>query len=323
MGSLDTPEMHDASVSDATFLQDVLEGLGSRPKTLPSKYFYDQRGSQLFDDICEQPEYYPTRTELAIMEENADTIAESLGEGVLLIELGSGSSVKTRLLLDHLQDMAGYIPLDISLEHLRMTAEAINQDYPGLEVLPVCADYLQDFFVPEPAKPVEHRVVYFPGSTIGNLTPELAHELLSRAARVCGPEGSMLIGVDLKKDPAVLEAAYSDAAGVTADFNYNLLHRINNELGANFDPGAFKHEAVYNAGMSRVESHLVSERAQEVTIDGETFSFDAGESIHTENSHKYSLEDFAAIAGKAGFKVQCVWTDPKDLFSVQMLVPVS
>jgi len=321
MGSLDTPEMHDASVSDETFLQDVLAGLRATPKTLPCKYFYDQRGSQLFDEICEQPEYYPTRTELAIMEANAAGICEALGEGVLLIELGSGSSVKTRLLLDNLRGMAGYIPIDISLEHLRMTAEAINADYPGLEVLPVCADYLQDFFVPEPAKTVEHRVVYFPGSTIGNLTPGVAHDLLVRAREICGAEGSMLIGVDLKKDPAVLEAAYSDAAGVTAAFNYNLLHRINNELGADFDLDAFKHEAVYNAELGRVESHLVSTRAQEVHLDGETISLAQGESIHTENSHKYSLDDFAAIAAKAGFKVQQVWTDPKDLFSVQMIVP--
>ena len=321
MDTLDPPELHDASVSDATFLQDVLAGLRADPKTLPCKYFYDQRGSQLFDEICIQPEYYPTRTELAIMEVNAASIAESLGEGVLLIELGSGSSVKTRLLLDHLRNMAGYIPLDISLEHLRMTAEAINRDYPELEVLPVCADYLQDFFVPEPAKPVQHRVVYFPGSTIGNLTPGLANDLLARAARLCGSSGSMLIGVDLKKDRATLEAAYSDANGVTADFNYNLLHRINNELGGNFDIDAFQHEAVYNAELGRVESHLVSTRPQEVDINGETFAFAEGESIHTENSHKYSLNDFAEIAGKAGFRVAHVWTDPADLFSVQMLVP--
>lgn len=321
MESLDAPDLHDASPSDATFLKDVLDGLRATPKTLPCKYFYDQRGSQLFDEICEQPEYYPTRTELAIMEEHTGAMAEAIGPGVLLIELGSGSSIKTRLLLDHLEDMAGYIPVDISLEHLRTTAESINRDYPGLEVLPVAVDYLEGFFVPEPAKPARRRVVYFPGSTIGNLSMKGARELLALCARLVGADGAMLIGADLKKDPAVLEAAYSDAAGVTAEFNYNLLRRINNELGGDFDITAFRHKAVYNETEGRVESHLVSTRAQRVSLNGEAFAFAEGESIHTENSHKYSMDDFAALAATAGFRVERVWTDADALFSVQLLEP--
>lgn len=320
---MQTPKVHDASPTHREFLAEALAGLRSTPKTLPCKYFYDQRGSQLFDAICEQPEYYPTRTELAIMRTQIGAIAEALGEGVLLIELGSGSSVKTRLLLDHLRNMAGYIPMDISLEHLRMTAEAINRDYPDLEVLPVCADYMSDFHVPESTIPAQHRVVYFPGSTIGNLTPPVAVDLLARAARICGPDGSMLIGVDLKKNPATLEAAYDDANGVTAEFNLNLLHRMNAELDANFEVDQFEHRAVYNAALGRIEMHLVSLADQVVTVAGETVAFARGEHIHTENSHKYSLEDFAALASQAGFRVAHVWTDPDNLFSVQMLVPMA
>ncbi len=301
------------------FLADALAGLRAMPKTLPCKYFYDKRGSELFDQICDLPEYYPTRTESAIMEDNIGEMAAVFGEECLLIEYGSGSSTKTRILLDHLPHLAGYVPMDISREHLHQTAEGLAEAYPHLDILPLCADYTQKFELPEALRPVRSRVVYFPGSTVGNFHRPEAAAFLAHIAEVCGPGGGLLIGVDLRKSAAVLEPAYDDAQGVTAAFNLNLLHRMNTELGANFDVSRFAHQAFYNDEVGRIEMHLRSLDAQTVTFGGECIQFALGETIWTECSYKYSLPEFAAMAASAGFTVRRVWTDPEEKFSVQYL----
>jgi dimethylhistidine N-methyltransferase len=317
----------DTDTSDRnTFLHDVLTGLGQPQKSIPCKYFYDERGSALFDRITETEEYYPTRTELAIMETHVGEMAEAVGPRAALVEYGSGSSLKTRVLLDRLaadaapgDALAAYVPIDISREHLLSTADTLRAAYPGLPVLPVAADYTADFDLPD-LPPHAKRVVYFPGSTIGNFDRAQAADFLDHAAEVAGgPEGrgGLLIGVDLKKDRATLEAAYDDAEGITAAFNLNLLHRINRELGGTFDPDAFRHLAVWNEASSRIEAYLVSERDQTATVEGETFRFAEGERIHTENSHKYTVEGFARSAAEAGFALRRYWTDGGGLFSVQ------
>lgn len=296
----------------------MLDGLSAPRKTLPCKYFYDARGSELFDRICELPEYYPTRTETAILRDRIDEIAEVMPFGAALIEYGSGSSTKTRLLLDRLDDLAAYVPVDISGSHLLRSAWRLRARYPRLSVRPVCADFTQPFNLPDlDDRP---RVVFFPGSTIGNFGPEDAVDLLAGMADVAGPGGGLLIGVDLLKSPEILIPAYDDAAGVTAAFNLNLLARINRELGGTFDLDAFSHRAVFNDDLGRIEMHLVSEIEQVAEVDGTPFRFAEGETIHTENSHKYSREQFAALAARAGWRVDTVWTDPAELFSVQYLV---
>lgn len=300
------------------FLDDVIEGLEHSPKTLPCKYLYDRRGSVLFDQICELDEYYLTRTELAIMEDHVAEMASAIGPECALIEFGSGSSLKTRLLLDALDSLAVYVPIDISRQHLRETAEQMQQRRPELNIQPVCADFTEDFELPEPPAPVRRRVVYFPGSTIGNFGPYDASVLLERFAKLAGPGGALLIGVDLAKSPDVLVPAYDDAAGVTASFNRNLLVRINRELGADFDLDRFEHRAIFNAEESRMEMHLLSLSDQSVQIGDATFEFTAGETIHTESSHKYSLERFQELASGAGFTLEKVWLDDQKLFSVQL-----
>jgi len=311
--------MHDFAPETEDFRRDVLEGLRARPKRIPSKYFYDARGSALFERICELEEYYLTRTELAITRENAGAIARRLGPRCLLVEYGSGSSLKTRVVLDHLEDPVGYVPIDISRDHLARTAERLDAAYPDLEVLPVCADYTGDYALPPPRRLARHTVVYFPGSTIGNFTPPQARAFLVHVADVCGPGGGLLVGVDLKKERAVLERAYNDSLGVTAAFNRNLLERVNREIGADFRPGDFGHVAFYDPREGRIEMHLESARDQVVRVDGEDVVFHKGERIHTENSYKYTLDGFARLARPAGFDVQAVWTDPDGLFSVQYL----
>ncbi|MEN8158580.1 MAG: L-histidine N(alpha)-methyltransferase [Myxococcota bacterium] len=301
------------------FLADALRGLRQPEKSLPCKYFYDAEGSKLFDQICQLPEYYPTRTELGILREHAAEMAQCLGPETLLIEYGSGSSVKTRLLLDHLERPAAYVPVDVSREHLFETALALRIDYPDLPVLPLCADFAGSFTLPEPPRSVARRVVYFPGSTIGNLLEAAAVELMARVARRVGPGGAFVVGVDLKKDLDVLERAYDDAQGVTAAFNLNLLARMNQELGADFDLRAFEHAAVWNEEAGRIEMHLVSRIAQVARVDGEVVRFEAGERICTEHSHKYSVDGFARLAERAGLAVRRVWTDPRRYFSVQYL----
>ena len=302
-----------------TFRQEVLAGLRSFEKTLPCKYFYDQRGSQLFDAICELPEYYPTRTEAAIMRAHVGEMVSLFGPDCLLIEYGSGSSTKTRILLDHLPHLAGYVPMDISREHLCSTAARLSDAYPHLDILPLCADYTAAFTLPRSHKPVRSRVVYFPGSTIGNFDLDQARAFLRHIAEVCGPGGGLLIGVDLKKAPQVLEPAYNDRQGVTAEFNLNLLRRLNRELGADFDLDQFTHYAFYNALAGRIEMHLMSVRPQTVHLGSVEIDFEEEETILTECSYKYSLPGFARLAASAGLAVRKVWTDADEKFSVQYL----
>ena len=298
---------------------DVVAGLSLPQKRLPSKYFYDERGSQLFDRICELEEYYPTRTELAIMHAHVGEMIERIGPGALLIEYGSGSSLKTRILLDHLERPAGYAPVDVSREHLLATAEALAAEYPHVPIHPVCADFTGAYELPAFATEGARRVVYFPGSTIGNFPPEAAQRLLAHLAHVCGRGGGALIGIDLQKSPAVLEAAYNDAEGVTAEFNLNLLERIDRELGADFDLRRFAHRAFYNRERGCIEMHLESLADQKVSIGDRIFAFRAGETIHTELSYKYTREGFAALAARAGLTLVEEWTDPAKLFAVVYL----
>jgi len=304
------------SRSRRVFLRDVIAGLGSRPKRLPCKYFYDRRGSELFDRICQLDEYYLTRAELALMDRFAPEMGAQVGPGAMLVEFGSGSSVKTRYLLDSLPDPVAYVPVDISGEHLQQTARELARDYPRIEILPVCADFTRDFALPHSLRPASHSAVYFPGSTIGNLMAEEAVALLDRIARVCGTGGGLLIGIDLKKDVSILEAAYNDGLGVTAEFNMNLLRRINRELDADFDVDQFFHHACYNAEMGRVEMYLVSRRAQVVKCGGKTIDFDPGETICTEYSHKYTVDEFAAVAAAAGLTLRREWTAARREFAV-------
>lgn len=312
-------ELLDQHPTQKDLKADVLNGLKQPLKWISSMYFYDARGSQLFDAICELPEYYPTRTELAIMERYANEMCALLGPKVSLIEFGSGSSVKIRILLDHLDRPTAYVPVEISREHLLTSARELEQDYPQVQILPVCADFTAPFDLPQPRPVPLRNVVYFPGSTIGNFEPPDALALLRQMRRVAKDNGALLIGVDLKKDPAILERAYNDAAGVTAAFNKNILQRLNRELGTDFDLNHFHHQAVWNASESRIEMRLVSDRRQTVHIAGESIDFESGEAIHTESSYKYLPEEFARLAGQAGFVLERVWTDPDGLFSVQYL----
>jgi len=302
------------------FLADVLHGLRQEPKCLPCKYFYDETGSRLFDKICRLPEYYPTRAELAIMQKNGPDMARQFGRGLLLIEYGSGSSIKTRILLDHLPPPAFYVPVDISLVHLQATTARLEILYPHVEFLPVCADFTNDFDLPEPSRLPARTIVYFPGSTIGNFEPDDALALLDRIAKVVGPRGGLLIGIDLKKDTRTIEAAYNDSQGVTAEFNLNLLRRINRELGGNFQPDRFRHRAVYQPRRGRVEIGLVSQCPHSVSVAGEVFRFKQGEEIRTEYSHKYTIDGFHEIAGLAGFTLENAWTDAKRHFAVLYLI---
>jgi len=300
----------------------VLNGLGQLQKTILSKFFYDAEGSRLFDRICALPEYYPTRTETAILRAHASAIAAALPPRVVLVEYGSGASVKIRLLLDALDRPAAYVPIDISGSHLRAAASVLAFDYPAVTVIPVCADFTRPTALP-PGLPEGARVGFFPGSTIGNFHPPEARRLLRSFRRQLGPGGRLLIGIDLKKDPAILHAAYNDAAGVTAAFNRNLLARINRELDASFDLAAFEHLAFWNPAAGRMEMHLRSRIRQTVFVAGRPFRFSAGETIHTENSYKYSVEEFTALGDAAGWATASLWTDPERLFSVLLLADES
>jgi dimethylhistidine N-methyltransferase len=317
---MSTPTLLDQRPDLAQFRADVLRGLRRRHKRLPCKYFYDEAGSRLFDEICRLPEYYPTRTELGILQASADAMAARIGPRAALIEYGSGSSIKTRLLLRALERPAAYVPVDISREHLLTSAARLAADFPRIAIHPVCADFTQEFPLPEELPPGARRVVYFPGSTIGNFGPRPAQRLLRGMARLVGPGGAALIGTDLKKDPRILERAYDDAAGVTAAFNQNLLIRINRELDGTFDPDDFRHHALYHPRAGRIEMHLVSRRRHTVMIGGETIHFQDGESIHTENSYKFSIEDFQNRAARAGLQGRAAWTDPHRWFCVHYLV---
>ena len=312
--------LHDFKPGHDRFRAEVLSGLGKSQKELPSKYFYDEQGSRLFERICTLDEYYIPQTEMAIMEACIQEIVELLGPNVLLIEYGCGDCAKTHILLAHLHDPVAYVPIDISREQLLRVAKELASNYPGLEVLPVCADYTSGFELPVPKRPSDRVVVYFPGSTIGNFDPIPAKHFLEHIAGVCEPGGALLIGVDLKKDPGVLHSAYNDSQGVTAAFNLNLLERINRELNCDFQLKCFEHYAFYNPGEGRIEMHLVSLRDQIVHLDNATIPFARGESTWTESSYKFNLDEFQQMAAAAGFKVEQVWTDEKQWFSVQYLV---
>jgi dimethylhistidine N-methyltransferase len=312
-------ELRDFGPARERLLADAVAGLLAPRKWLPCKYFYDERGSELFERICGLDEYYPTRTELGILRARASAMATTLGPECLLIEYGSGSSVKTRLLLDRLEAPAAYVPVDISREHLLRAASALSARHPDLPVLPVCADFTRPFELPPLPRAPRRRAAYFPGSTIGNFAPAEARKFLTQVAELCGPGGALLIGVDLKKPREVLVRAYDDALGVTAEFNLNLLRRLNAELGADFALDAFAHRALWNEVEGRIEMHLVSRRRQEVRLGGHRLRFAAGETIHTESSYKYDLPGFAALARSAGFEVERVWIDGAALFSVQAL----
>jgi L-histidine Nalpha-methyltransferase len=294
------------------FRGDVVAGLSAPQKFLPPKYFYDAAGSALFERICRLPEYYLTRAELALTRAHVGAIARFAGRGSRLVEYGSGESLKTRLVIRALRP-AAYIPIDISPDALRAAAGRLAREFPWLEILPVEGDFSRPLEIPGGRQPA---VVYFPGSTIGNLAPDEAHAFLSMSR---GIAGRMLVGVDVKKDPVVLHAAYNDSAGVTAAFNLNLLARINRELGADFDLRRWRHYAFYNPHEGRIEMHLVALAAQTVRLDAHRFRFAAGETIHTENSYKYSLEEFRELAEKAGFRSEKTWIDSRGLFALHGL----
>ena len=318
--------------ADPSLVADILRGLRSTPKRLSPTYFYDERGSQLFDEICELPEYYITRTETAILQRHARDIARAIGKDAMLVELGSGASTKTRLLLDQLPELAAYVPVDISRTHLLAAARRISAAYRNLEVLPACADFTQPFALPRPRRTPARIVVFFPGSTIGNFDGPAAIDLMKamramatspfgqhRPRGVPSHSGGLVIGFDLVKDTQLLERAYDDAAGVTAEFNLNLLERLNRELDADFDIRRFRHQAIWVPEASRIEMRLISETAQQVSIGGEIISFAAEEPIITEHCHKYTPETFARQALEAGWVERRTWTDPDRYFQVQYL----
>jgi dimethylhistidine N-methyltransferase len=310
------PPVSELPPAGSDFLADVIAGLSSNPRTLPCKYFYDERGAALFQKICELREYYITRTELDILDRNRAEIASHLGANIELIGLGTGAGTKTRILIEALESPAVYIPVDISEKQLRESTALFQKIFPDLEILPVCADYLQPVVLPSSSRKAARNIVYFPGSTIGNFAPTEAEEFLRRVANVCRQNGGLLIGADLKKDPHVLEAAYNDSAGVTAQFNLNLLDRVNRELGADFDLDQWQHRAIYNSTAGRIEMHLISEIDQVVHLDEQKFHFRRGEKIITEFSYKYAPGEFEALAKKAGFEFVRMWTDNARLFGV-------
>ena len=297
-------------------LSDVVAGLSANPRTLPCKYFYDERGAALFQKICELPEYYITRTELDILSRYHAEIASQIGPNVELIGLGTGAGTKTRILIEALDKPAVYIPVDISEKQLRKSSAVFRKIFPNLEVLPVCADYLQPVVLPSSRHKAARNVVYFPGSTIGNFEPNEALEFLRRIANVVGRGGGLLIGADLQKDQKVIEAAYNDKAGVTSEFNLNLLTHINRKTGADFDLNQWRHRAIYNAEAGRIEMYLISEIDQTVRIQDRQFHFRAGERILTEHSYKHTPEGFISLAAQAGFDFVKLWTDDARLFGV-------
>lgn len=308
---------YDMHPPENDMLADVLAGLTNMPRTISPKYFYDRRGSELFEAITETPEYYLTRTELALLQQYGGEMAELVGRACLLVELGSGSSRKIRLLLDALQP-AAYMPVDISRDYLLASARALAADFPRMQVLATCADYSSGLTLPWGPEGMP-RAAFFPGSSIGNFEPEHARALLQHVAETLQQGGKLLIGVDLQKSSAILDMAYNDSQGLTAAFNLNLLARINRELGADFNLDAFRHHAFYNTAAGRVEMYLISMTTQQVHLGKQRINFFRGDGIHTENSYKYTIEGFQQIAVKAGFTPLKVWTDEDELFSVHCL----
>lgn len=316
---LTRPEMtSDTGDNSSEFLHDLKQALSVQPRRISPKYFYDAKGSQLFDRICQLPEYYPTRTELSILSRHVHDIARQIGPQAEIVEFGAGSLTKVRLLLDALDRPLRYLPIDISGEHLAVSALALRQDYPGLNVHPVVADYTQPLSLPAQPEGAGQRVGFFPGSTIGNFNPEEVLYFLRSTARMLRG-GALLLGADLVKSPDVLHAAYNDAQGVTAAFNLNLLARANRELGTQFVLDQFAHSAFYNAPQRRIEMHLVSRCRQQVVVSGECYELAEGDTLHTENSYKFTIDGLHELAAGAGFRPGPVWTDPEQLFSVHWL----
>ena len=311
---------HDLQPEVDNFLEDTLQGLSRPQKEIPAKYFYDQRGSELFDQICDLAEYYPTRTEIGLLHEHAAEMAALIGKHCILVEYGSGNSRKIPILLQCLQEPIAYMPIDICKEYLLYSSTQIAQYHPGLQVIAVCADYMKPFQLPacDPHKNTK-KAIFFPGSTIGNCLPSEAIRLLKNAAKLVGEGGAMLVGVDLKKHIDILHAAYNDNSGITAQFNLNILARVNRELDADFDLETFSHQAFYNEQRGRIEMHLISEREQSATVGGMGFNFSKGETIHTENSYKYTVTEFQSMASVAGFDPRQVWIDGQRLFSLHYL----
>ena len=310
-----TPEL----MLETSFRDCVLAGLSASPKSLPCKFFYDAEGSRLFDLICELPEYYVTRVELQILRDNLADIVKAFGNNALVAEFGSGSSIKTRLLLDRHDSLVGYVPIDISEKHLLATAAALRKRYPRLPILPVVADYTAEVKLPELLREPERVVVFFPGSSIGNFTHAESEAFLERARRLAGENGAVVVGIDMQKDLSVLLPAYNDAAGITAAFNLNLLKRINAELGGDFDLTGFEHRAVYNEREGRIEMHLNSRRAQRAHVAGREFAFAKAESVITEYSYKYTLEGFRQTAARAGLRMDRYWQDANKWFCLVYL----
>ncbi|MEO8459923.1 MAG: L-histidine N(alpha)-methyltransferase [Dokdonella sp.] len=303
----------------ADLAADVLHGLARRPKRIPSKYFYDARGSELFEAICELPEYYLTRTERAILSEQAAAIAQAVGPRALVVEYGSGSGIKTRMLLDALIDPVAYVPIEISESALAASVAALTMEFPHVQMLPLCADFMEPLHLPAPKRKPTRTLLFFPGSTLGNFELSDAIDLLKRMRCTIGPGGCALIGIDLKKDRATIEAAYNDSAGVTAEFTLNLLTRLNRELDANFDLDNFSHRAIYNELARRIETHIVSAIDQDVIVDGQRIHFEAREAMLVEYSCKYSQVDFERMAAKAGMRVSETWVDREQKFALQFL----
>jgi len=312
--SVPSLQFYDHQPSVLSLREEVLHGLARCPKSIPPKFFYDEQGSRLFDRICEQPEYYPTRTEIALLKDNAEEIAELIGADCTLIELGSGSNQKVRMLLNIIKP-AAYVPIDISRDYLLQQAQAVAADYPWLRVFAACADFCQTLQLPQAAGGAR-KIAFFPGSSIGNFEPAEALRLLRNIARLVQGDGGLLVGADLKKAPGILNAAYNDAQGITAAFNLNLLRRINRELDGDFAVDRFSHQAYYNEQRGRVEMHLASRMEQTVQVAGERFHFAPRETIHTENSYKYDVEEFKALVESAGFELARLWHDPQGRFGV-------
>ena len=307
-----------AEMPASALADEIIAGLTAKPKRIPPKYFYDETGAQLFEAITATPEYYPTRCEIAILRDRADEIARFIPAGAAVIEFGSGSSRKARLLMAAAPAIAAYVPVDLSSQMLIREAQELRRDRPGLTVLPLDADFALPFSLPPEVTQLP-RAGFFPGSTIGNFEPHEACAFLRHAGRMLGSGAPLIIGVDLVKDPAILNAAYNDAAGITARFNLNLLARINRELNANFDLATFSHHAFYNSERHRIEMHLASNKRQKVKVAGRVIEFRSGETIHTENSYKYTLESFSALARGSGWSPLAVWTDAGANFSVHAL----
>ena len=314
-----TVALTDLHPSPDDIVGDVLAGLSQIPKRLPSKYFYDRRGSELFEQITRQPEYYLTRIELALLEASMDAIAAAVGPRAQVVEYGSGSGRKTRLLLDGLDDPVAYTPIEISRSALLASVERLDREFGDVEVLPVCADFTRPVPLPRPARAADHALVFFPGSTLGNFTDAEALRLLCAMRETMGERGGALVGIDLQKSPDVIEAAYNDAAGITAAFTLNLLARLNRDIGSDFDLDGFEHRAVYVREAGRIETFLVSRRAQEVTVEGRRFHFAAGEAMQVEYSQKYTDAGFDALAAQAGLRVAHRWNDPDDWFGLRLL----